>query len=690
MRSSTSRRPALHVVFATVLATVAALLASSVVPGATTTAVAADLSRFDPGLIISDANFTDSTAMTTAQVQAFLDAKGASCRTGDDGTPCLRVARFDTNTRTADTRCTGTYVAALQESAAEIITKVAVACGISPRVLLVMLQKEQGLVTASGANLTAGRYRSAMGYGCPDTAVCDAKYYGFFNQVYQASWQLRNYALNPNGYAHRAGVVNQVRYHPNAACGTGAVLIRNQATAGLYNYTPYQPNAAALAAGYGTGDSCSSYGNRNFFSYYSDWFGDPVGRAPIGYVDTFTTTSRGFTVSGWSLDPDTTASTQVHVYVDGAGYPTVADLPRPDVGAAFGMGDLHGYSLTIDVAPGQHSVCTYGVNVGPGESTLFECRTIQVVDAVPVGSATIEPGIGSITVSGWAQDPDTAAPIGVHVYVDGSGVALTAADGAPLAPGGVAGRGFTYRVQAGDGAHRVCVYAINTSLGANTTLACQDVVVSTHATPPRGAIDQISASGTTLTVRGWALDPDTTSPIGVHVYVDGAGVALVADGARPDVGAAFGLGSAHGYTHTRTLTPGQHSVCVYAINDGAGGNTTLGCGSVTVAAPTVSTAAPRGAIDEISASGTTLTVRGWALDPDTTSPIGVHVYVDGAGVALVADGARPDVGAAFGLGSAHGYTHTRTLTPGQHSVCVYAINDGPGQNTTLGCAAVTS
>ena len=33
----------------------------------------------------------------------------------------------------------------------------------------------------------------------------------------------------------------------------------------LYNYTPYQPNAAALAAYPGTGDSCSAYGNRNFF-----------------------------------------------------------------------------------------------------------------------------------------------------------------------------------------------------------------------------------------------------------------------------------------------------------------------------------------------------------------------------------------------------------------------------------------
>ena len=47
----------------------------------------------------------------------------------------------------------------------------------------------------------------------------------------------------------------------------------NQATANVYYYTPYQPNSTALAAGYGTGDSCSAYGNRNFYNYFTDWFG---------------------------------------------------------------------------------------------------------------------------------------------------------------------------------------------------------------------------------------------------------------------------------------------------------------------------------------------------------------------------------------------------------------------------------
>ncbi len=182
-------------------------------------------------------------------------------------------ARQDTYTRPADANCPRTYVGAPAETAATIIAKVGAACGISQQVLLVILQKEQGLVTLSGNNLTARRYERAIGYGCPDTASCNPAYAHLFNQLYSAASRYRYYASNPTKFNHRAGLVNQVRFHPNAACGSSAVLIENQATAGLYNHTPYQPNAAALAAGKGTGNGCSAYGNRNFWIYFTDWFG---------------------------------------------------------------------------------------------------------------------------------------------------------------------------------------------------------------------------------------------------------------------------------------------------------------------------------------------------------------------------------------------------------------------------------
>lgn len=240
-------------------------------------AAAADRSQFDPGNIIDDAVLYDGGSMDVAQVQAFIEEKGRSCRPGNDGTPCLKDYRQDTWTRN-QTGCSGTYQGASAESAAQIVVKVARACGINPRALLVLLQKEQSLLTASGSTLYATRYRSATGFGCPDTRPCDAEYYGFFNQVYLAARQLRLYAANPQNYAYRAGRTNEILFHPNAACGRQSVYVRNTATAGLYNYTPYQPNAAVLA---GRPDSCSSYGNLNFWSFYTDWFGSTHSRYAV-------------------------------------------------------------------------------------------------------------------------------------------------------------------------------------------------------------------------------------------------------------------------------------------------------------------------------------------------------------------------------------------------------------------------
>jgi hypothetical protein len=166
--------------------------------------------------------------------------------------------------------------------AARIIQQVAVACSVNPKVLLVTLQKEQGLVTSTSP--TATKYRIAMGYGCPDTAACNSTYYGFFNQVYQAAYAFNKYTKSPEQYTAYQPGSRKIGYNPKSSCGTATVNIRSKATGALYFYTPYVPNTAALANLYGTGDSCSSYGNRNFWRYFNDWFGSPVGGSFI--IDT--------------------------------------------------------------------------------------------------------------------------------------------------------------------------------------------------------------------------------------------------------------------------------------------------------------------------------------------------------------------------------------------------------------------
>lgn len=267
-----------------VLAVVAGLLTGSALSPEPPAAVAADMSGFQAGNIIDDSLFWDANAMSESEIQSFLNARVGACRSGYT---CLKDYRETTHTIAATPMCSQ-YDGAANESAARIIFKIAQTCGISPKVLLVILQKEQSLVTDDWP--TASQYRSAMGAGCPDTAACDSDYYGFFNQVHYGSYLLKRYT-QPAGtgpgteYTTRydlrypVGQVSAILYNPNTNCGAQNVFVANQATHALYIYTPYTPNAAALATSNGVGDGCSAYGNRNFYTFYSDWFGSTHGPA---------------------------------------------------------------------------------------------------------------------------------------------------------------------------------------------------------------------------------------------------------------------------------------------------------------------------------------------------------------------------------------------------------------------------
>lgn len=267
VRAATDRSLATWVV---VLVTALGLVAPMLV--APSRAEAAVASSFRPGAIISDAVFYDHGTMTEAEIQAFLTSRGSGCTAGE--MPCLKDYRESTTTRPLENGLCWQYSGASNESAARILRKVATACEINPRVLLVMLEKENSLVTRTRP--TTRSYQAAMGFGCPDTAPCNTEYYGFSNQVYRAARQFLVYRQNATRYGYQAGRTNTIRYNPDASCGSSQVYIENQATAALYIYTPYQPNTAALANLYGSGDACSAYGNRNFWRLFTDWFGDPA------------------------------------------------------------------------------------------------------------------------------------------------------------------------------------------------------------------------------------------------------------------------------------------------------------------------------------------------------------------------------------------------------------------------------
>ena len=667
------------------------------------------LDGFDPGNLISDAVFTDKNTMTEAQIQAFFNGKVSRCLGGtdEDGRPivCLKDFTITSASRPADTYCNG-YTGAPNESAARIIYRVAQSCGINPQVLIVMLQKEQSLVTHTWPS--AWRFDIALGQGCPDDAACNPAYVGFFYQIYGAARQMKIYLEGRYFTYYAPGKTWNILYHPVAArnCGSAPVYVANKATSALYYYTPYQPNAAALRAGYGDGDYCSSYGNRNFYNYFTDWFGSTQGSAnnPFGNIELVQAQPGKFQVSGWAIDPNTADPIAVHVYVASSGTAITANIPRADVGGAYpAFGNNHGFSATVPaIGSGVVSVCIYAINTGAGANVLLGCRDVESKSGLPVGAMMAKPAENGIRVSGWAIDPDTVDPATVHVYVDNVGVAVAAGKASVDVPSSFseygASHGFDTNLSATPGTHTVCVYGINVGPGVNSSLGCSTVqvtgtVITEKGRAPVGVFESVSVSGNVASVSGWALDPDTASSIKVHLYVGSSGTEYTADKARADVGAANpGYGDRHGFAESLTLPVGTSSICAYAINTGPGGHSLLGCKNATVTSPVITEKgrAPVGVFESVSVSGNVASVSGWALDPDTASSIKVHLYVGSSGTEYTADKARADVGAANpGYGDRHGFAESLTLPVGTSSICAYAINTGPGGHSLLGCKNAT-
>ncbi|MFS0911411.1 FG-GAP repeat domain-containing protein [Microbacterium sp. 179-I 3D2 NHS] len=286
---------------------------------------------FNAGNIMSDAVFTNKNSMSEAQIQAFFNGKVARCASGYT---CLKDFRTTSVTRPADKYCAG-YTGAANESAARIIYRAAQSCNINPQVLIVMLQKEQSLVTYTAP--TPGRFNIALGQGCPDDAPCDPQYVGFFHQIYGAARQMQIYMEGKWFQYYAPGKTWNIRYDVELSCGSSPVYIANKATSALYYYTPYQPNAAALRAGWGEGDGCSAHGNRNFYNYFTEWFGST--QIPSSMIPSLSSTD----LSPFVLGADKAGEVWGYPYLNGAwGDRVKIGTGLTGVKKFFGVGDLDG------------------------------------------------------------------------------------------------------------------------------------------------------------------------------------------------------------------------------------------------------------------------------------------------------------------------------------------------------------
>jgi hypothetical protein len=266
-------------------------------------------SNWQAGRIIDDSIFTDSSSMTASQIQTFLNNLVPNCDTY--GTqPATEWGRSDlTHAQYAQTQgwaappyvCLKNYYEVPKTSpglgipdnsynhngnapsgsisAAQMIYNAAQQYNISPKVLLIKIRSESSGPLTTDSWPLQSQYTYAMGAHCPDSGPgnspnCDPNYAGFSIQISESAALLRYYIDNMSQpwWPYKKVGSNVIQYSPTVSCGSSAVSITTSATAALYTYTPYQPNAAALAAGYGTAP-CGAYGNRNFWLYYNDWFG---------------------------------------------------------------------------------------------------------------------------------------------------------------------------------------------------------------------------------------------------------------------------------------------------------------------------------------------------------------------------------------------------------------------------------
>ena len=205
---------------------------------------------------------------------------------------------------------------------------------------------------------------------------------------------------------------------------------------------------------------------------------------------------------------------------------------------------------------------------------------------------------------------------------------------------------------------------------------------------PIGRLDVVVADGASIRVIGWALDPDTRSPIDVMVSVEAKAVAHRASLSRPDVGAVHPAhGAAHGFdVRTPPLPPGRNDVCVWAVNVLQGTrDRSLGCRTVVTGSDSVI-----GSFDAVRQSGPSrIRIEGWAYDPDAPGSSTVTATIDGVAHRVDANQFRDGLRTIFRKSGNHAFSADLPARVGSRRVCITANNVGRGSNASLGCRDVT-
>ena len=247
---------------------------------------------FNPNELIPDTSFNDTqTFANAAGIQQFLTNNNSILANTtntfllmlkEPSDPKLKTALNDPEPNLSQLR-----------TAAQLIWDISQETGINPQVVLVTLQKEQGLITSTYTT-SASEQKAldhALGFNCTDSNGCDQVFSGFYFQLFgnldsQGNRYIgapaslmrsfntpggRGPNVDANGYTYtglavRTSHVGDVINVQNTLGGpenpqpVQLVTLTNSATAALYRYTPHVYN-----------------GNYNFWKFFTTWFQYPNG-----------------------------------------------------------------------------------------------------------------------------------------------------------------------------------------------------------------------------------------------------------------------------------------------------------------------------------------------------------------------------------------------------------------------------
>jgi len=174
---------------------------------------------FDPNDIITDAELFDGNALSRTAIQNFLEAKNSALAT------------------------VTAVIGGAPKLVSEMVYEIGRQYNISQKFLLAKLQQEQGLIEKSEASQKTLDW--ATGYSCFNSR-CNDKYKGIYAQLDASADTQRIYmekgkSLGYFGYS--VGVESKTK--------DGAIVRpKNQATANLYIYTPYQGSESGIGGNY--------------------------------------------------------------------------------------------------------------------------------------------------------------------------------------------------------------------------------------------------------------------------------------------------------------------------------------------------------------------------------------------------------------------------------------------------------